>query len=76
MENACPHLKELLEAQLKIMKRHVARHKWFNHIENEDDAYQDFVTKFAWIMRELYCESACPDRDKCEFAKNLERVDE
>ncbi|HPM74157.1 MAG TPA: hypothetical protein PLA71_00360 [Saccharofermentans sp.] len=53
------------------MKRHLSEHKWFRGIESDDAALRDFVANFGWIMREMYCLSACPDRDKCEICEGL-----
>ena len=63
----CVHLREILLEQREIITRHIDRHKWFNHIEDRQEATLDFIEKYGWIMREIYCDSACPDRHKCEY---------
>jgi hypothetical protein len=67
MAEQCIHLTELLQCEIEIMERHLARHKWFNSIPNESEGIADFVEKYGWLMRELYCGYACPDRDKCDL---------
>lgn len=61
----CNHLQELAVAEIDVIKRHLKEHKWFQHIANDEDAIRDFIEKYGWLMREMYCEYACPDRDKC-----------
>ena len=67
----CTHSKELIKAELEIINRHLAQHKWFQHIENDDEAIMDFVEKYGWLMREFYCEYVCPDRDKCDLDSTM-----
>lgn len=61
----CEHLRELLDAETEVIKKHLANHKWFNHINDENEGIIDFVQKYGWIMREMYCHYACPDKDRC-----------
>ena len=65
----CIHLRELLSGQRVIISRHIDRHKWFNHIEDKEEAIGDFIGRYGWIMREMYCDSACPDRNNCDYYK-------
>ena len=67
----CNHSGELIKIELEIIKRHISQHKWFQHIENEDEAIMDFVEKYGWLMRECYCEYVCPDRDKCDLDNTM-----
>lgn len=62
---ACQNLKNLLEVEGRILYRNVEGHAWLNHIPDKRDAEQDFVNRFGWIMRELYCEM-CKDNKTCE----------
>lgn len=65
----CRHLSKLLKAEIKIMRDHISEHKWFNHIEDENKGMIDFIEKYGWLMREMYCGFACPERENCEMAK-------
>ena len=71
MHEACNHLNELLAAERGIIVRHLQNHKWFQQITDEQDAKVDFVKKFGWLMRELYCGYACPDRQNCKIAQEF-----
>ena len=62
---SCNHVKEVNEAEIGVIERHIAEHKWCNNICDSDEGIIDFIQKYAWIMHEMYCESACPDRDNC-----------
>lgn len=62
----CNHLRELSAIQRLIIERHIERHKWFQHIADDEQAIADFIEKFAWIMREFHCTQICPDRSQCD----------
>lgn len=72
--NKCTHLVEFLNAELEVMNKHLKDHKWFNHIEKEDEALIDFNNKFGWLMREFYCRFACPEKDNCIISKDLKKI--
>ena len=68
MQNECSRLKEILEAQIDIIERHVDNHKWFMQIEDRNEAIGDFIEKYGFIMREFYCSRICDERFTCEVA--------
>ena len=69
--NSCRQLKKLLKAEKKVIKDHLDEHKWFNHIPDENVGMIDFIVKYGWIMREMYCGFACPDRSDCVIAQQF-----
>lgn len=69
MDNNCDHLKDFLKSQKKIITRHIDEHKWFTHIKDDNQAMIDFIKKYGWLMREIYCENACP-HENCEAFKS------
>ncbi len=70
MPNRCTHLRELMAVQRTIIERHIAEHLWFQHITDLEEGMEDFLAKFAWAMREVYCGYMCQDRADCEIAYN------
>jgi|GEM_PF-780599 len=58
-----------LEAQMEILSRHIAEHKWCRGIADDQAGIADFLKEYGWLVRELYCGFACPKRHNCEFAK-------
>ena len=68
MEQECKRIADILSAQIDIIERHIDQHKWFNKIENKEEAIADFIEKYGFIMREYYCSRICEDRFKCEIA--------
>jgi hypothetical protein len=66
-DTSCTHLEEFLKCEVDIIKRHLERHKWFNNIPDETDGISDFIEKYGWLMRELYCGYACQDRENCNL---------
>lgn len=69
MNDNCVHFQEILEIQRSIILKHIGPHKWFQHIEDDEEAKADFVEKFGWVMREVYCGYACVDRFDCVLAQ-------
>lgn len=67
----CQHLRDILDAQLDIIERHIDRHKWFQQIENREEAISDFIEKYGFIMREFFCSRICEDRFDCRFAQEF-----
>lgn len=65
----CNNLSALMEIQKNIIEKHIDAHKWLNGIENREEAMQDFIDKFAWLIRELYCGYVCEKRYRCKMAK-------
>jgi len=72
MQRRCEHLEEFLDCELSIIKRHLARHKWFNAITDENDGVSDFIKRYGWLIRELYCEYGCPAKDTCDLVVTKE----
>ena len=62
---SCQHLDDLLKEQVKIIARHIDKHKWYKGITSQDKAVEDFIDKYAWIMREAYCD-LCPTNQACK----------
>jgi len=62
---SCRHIDKILKLERAIIQDHIAKHKWCNHIKETDKAIVDFVHKFAWLMREIYCGSMCPYKEEC-----------
>jgi hypothetical protein len=71
MPDRCTRLRELLGTQKKIIVRHIAEHLWFQHIADEEEGKEDFVEKFGWIMREVYCGFICCERFDCAIAHDF-----
>ena len=69
MVEECIHLKEILDAQIEIIERHIDQHKWFQQIHDREEAIGDFIEKYGFIMREFYCSRICEDRFQCEIAR-------
>lgn len=67
----CTNLKKLLSVECEIIKRHIDDHKWFNAIADKETAICDFIEKYAWLMREVYCGSVCEKRYECECAEEF-----
>jgi len=72
----CTHLKEYLEEQKKIMARHLDKHKYYQHIADPTSALQDFIDKYAWVMREMYCDKICAENKSCmAYQSYLKKID-
>lgn len=69
MPQRCDKLADFLSIELKIIEEHIDRHKWFNHIENKDEAVADFVKKYGWLMRCVYCNYVCSNSGECKIPR-------
>ena len=67
----CKHLREFVDVEISVIKRHLNDHKWFNHIDDENDAVKDFIDKYGWLMREMYCKHICEDKEDCDCSEDL-----
>ena len=65
----CEKLKEFLTCQQDIIKRHIDEHLWFQHIPEKEKGIADFIQKYGWLMRELFCLHSCENKDKCDLIK-------
>ncbi|MBW3020878.1 hypothetical protein KY334_06285 [Candidatus Woesearchaeota archaeon] len=62
----CKHVQQLLKAEKTVIVRHLKQHKYFQHIADDNAAVSDFIEKYGWLMREMYCENVCEDREQCD----------
>ena len=62
----CEHFIELMRLQRDIINRHIDEHKYFQGIEDKNQAVIDFIQKYGYLMREVFC-LRCQDRDKCGY---------
>ena len=67
----CDEVGELLKAEVPIIQKHLSRHKWFQHINDDNEAMIDFIKNYGFILKEFYCVYVCKKRDECQHAKDL-----
>lgn len=60
----CERVKEFNLLQKEIMIKHLSKHKWYRHIENDNEAIFSFINEFGGLMREVYCRT-CPLKEDC-----------
>jgi hypothetical protein len=65
MSCKCKHTKDFLQIEMEIIEEHIDRHKYFRSIINREYAIVDFINRYAWIMREVFCGFMCPQREEC-----------
>jgi len=53
MIHGCESDEELTKIELNIIKRHISEHKWYNGIPTYLEAITDFLSKYAWVIKEL-----------------------
>ena len=70
MIDRCENLAKLLEEQELVIRRHIQKHKYYAHKNNMEEAIADFVNKYAFIMREVFCNSSCLKSNECLAYKN------
>ena len=67
----CTKVKSILDLEKKIILEHIDKHKWYKQINNMNDAIVDFVSRFAWLMREVYCNYICIYRNECDASLDI-----
>jgi len=73
--NQCVYLNDLMKVQQTVIVNHLDEHKWCNHIEDKNLAVVDFIAKYGWIMREIYCET-CDHKKYCKARAELIKIKE
>lgn len=63
-QKSCHRIKELLNVEVPVIKKHLEAHKWFRHIPDESKGMIDFIEQYGWIMKDIFC-SVCPDKNTC-----------
>ena len=71
MSEGCTRLSKLLAVEVKVIRKHLSDHKWFRHIQNDEDAIANFIQEYGWLMREMYCNCVCESRAECSIADKL-----
>ena len=70
---SCQHLKEFMQTQFEVIKRHLDEHKYLRRIEYKNDALTSFINDYGWLIRELYCTRICEFRNNCNIAMDLSK---
>jgi hypothetical protein len=70
---SCHELKDFLNVERDIILKHIDEHKWFNHISDKNVAIADFIEKYAWLIREVYCKCLCDKEEDCAVLSSLEK---
>ena len=70
-QKTCTHMRDFMFSQYKIVGRHIDKHKYYQGIAKKDEAIQDFIDKYGWLMREMYCANACPDYEHCKVGHDF-----
>jgi len=60
-----------MKTQLEVVKRHLDEHKYLRQIEDKNEALDSFIKDYGWLIREMYCTTACPHRVGCTIASHL-----
>ena len=66
MKEACEKVPKIVSAEMKIIKKHLEKHKYYHHLKNDNDGIMDFAKQYAWVMREAYCHLICENKKTCK----------
>jgi len=72
--SSCENLREFMQAQMEIVKKHLDEHKYLRKIEDRNEALASFINDYGWLIREMYCTKICGKKDTCTIADNLSKV--
>jgi hypothetical protein len=68
---SCKHLKDFMQTQCEVIRRHLDEHKYLRKIGDTNVAVDSFIKDYGWLIRELYCTRICEIRKGCEIAMQL-----
>lgn len=60
-----------MKTQLEVVRRHLDEHRYLRHIDDKNVALDSFIKDYGWLIREMYCTTACPHRVGCLIASQL-----
>ena len=69
----CEHFRVFFNASKEIIRRHLNNNKWYNHIVELDAAVANFAEEYGEILREIYCDVACPVGGCARYEEHLKR---
>lgn len=61
----CKHVKDINSAQIRLIRKHLEKHKWYRHLPDDDTAALSFVNEYATLMRDSYCGRECEEWKTC-----------
>jgi len=71
---SCQHIRDILEVERELIQDHIAKHRWCNQFDGDNEAIIDFVHKYAWLMREVFCGVMCKHRNSCGAADQFKKA--
>lgn len=71
MEQKCTHLKDLLDTEMAVIRRHLDEHIFLRKLNDRTEAIHSFIQDYGWLMRELYCAHICAKRAHCAIAVEM-----
>lgn len=66
----CVKFDELLKIESEVINNHSPEHAWCNHISDQNMAMIDFIEKYGWIMKEVFCKTCklCDEYKKVQHS--------
>lgn len=74
MTERCECVSEILRVERNVILEHIDKHKWCNKFENDEEAIADFIQRYAWLMREVYCGAMCSFREECKVCEKFKKA--
>lgn len=73
-KQSCSRLKELLDAEIPIIVKHLETHRWLRHSSDASHGMINVLEQHGWLMRDMYCSTACPDRSRCDKITSTQTI--
>ena len=64
---SCTHLNDLLATEIPCIQEHLANHKWYRHIQDDEEAMSSFIQEYGEYMKRVYCSTLCPVSCSCDI---------
>ncbi len=63
----CTNLKGLVCLEIKLIEKYIAKCDFA--VTDRNTAASEFVTKYAWLVKDIFCNSICEYRNECKIKK-------
>ena len=61
----CTNLKGLVCLEVKLIEKYIDKFDYA--VTDRNTAAAEFVTKYAWLVKVIFCNSICEYRDQCKI---------
>jgi len=65
----CSCFRPYILFETEIISKYLSDHTPYDH-EKKQELVREFIKKYAWCIRYIYCHYICPHKSNCELANS------